>query len=1259
MINQYKFSATSPCNIRAMIVCLMSLCAGFLSAPLHAGSERPELFLQTGHVHSVNAVALSPDGRYALSGSRDFTLVLWELASGKQIRQFKGHASLVKAVAFTPDGRHAVSGSYDKTIKIWDIETGKEVRTLTGHTDIVNAMVVSPDGRLVVSASGDRTVRLWDVASGKEVKTLSGHDGWVLSVAFSADGHLVASGDVKNQVKLWDVPSGREVQSIAVPLPQRSPSGITALAISPDGRQLLTGVRANNGDLLRLWDLASGREQKSFLGHEDWISAVAYAPDGRYFFTASFDKSVKMWEATTGKEIRTFSGPKKGMTAIAVSRDGSQLLVGSVNHRPMLWDTRSGALLRSFEGISMAVSAVAFSPDGQSLITAGTENRFSVWDASSGRLRHQFTSIQGSGNDAAADDSEADDGPGEDGQKKARSDAQYKQAGHKIWQRAPFTGGSQVDVPVTRSRAEGIEAPIISVAAISALAVSPDSSRIVVNGPGHAFTLVDLRSGKVMQNVFWHSKRVNAVAISPDGRVIAAASADHSLSLWDAGTLRKLRDWNGHEDKVTSIAFSRDGRFLVSGSWDGNAIVWDAASGSEVAKFRLPEGMVFSVAFSPDGRRIVTGDSMNQVRVWDAQSGKELSSLSGHGNWVRSVAYSPDGQKIVSGSIDGLIRIWDASSGKSISVLSAHTAQVLSVVFSSDGSRILSGSRDGSARVWDSRTGQELVQLAAMRNGEWVSITPDGYFDASARGSQYLNVRFGNRVHALDQFMETFFRPEYLKVALASGRTAAVPPPAVASPPTLTAAASPPPSLPAASSSQAPAVPPTAASTPIVATTPAVAASAPTPVIIAAPPVTVAASPPPGLPAASLPQAPAIPPMAASTPIVATMPPVAVSMPAPVIIAAPPRLAITNVRLAPSVKFLDAPATVGSDTAKIRLVITDLGGGVGQLRLYLNGSAVLLEGTRNLQVAAVSGTGRELEYQLKLVPGKNTVRALAFNADNTMQSDDVLHEITSTVAVQKRPSLHAIVVGIKQFVNPKLALNFTVADAELFASVLETNAAGLFQTVNVKKLITPPETTNLAIVAALKEIKQKISPEDLFVFYVASHGTVDDGKYFLITSNVGSTSTARLNADALTQESLTAIFANIPAAKKLIVLDTCNAGRLGDAIQSAMLARGMNEDTAVKILSRAVGSTVLSAATSTQEALEGYEGHGLFSYVVANGLSGKADADKDGFVKTTELADYVDSEVPELAEKVFHHKQFPVVSPSGMGFPISRNLGKR
>src|SRR5439155_761449 len=86
-----------------------------------------------GHIPWVHSVAFSPDGRHALSGGRDTTVRLWEVATGKQVRTFEGHINLVESVAFSPDGRHALSGSRDDTVRLWEVATGKQVRTFEGH----------------------------------------------------------------------------------------------------------------------------------------------------------------------------------------------------------------------------------------------------------------------------------------------------------------------------------------------------------------------------------------------------------------------------------------------------------------------------------------------------------------------------------------------------------------------------------------------------------------------------------------------------------------------------------------------------------------------------------------------------------------------------------------------------------------------------------------------------------------------------------------------------------------------------------------------------------------------------------------------------------------------------------------------------------------------------------------------------------------------------------------------------------------------
>jgi WD40 repeat protein len=197
-----------------------------------------------GHSNDVNGVALSGDGRLAVSASDDQTLKVWEAESGRELRTLLGHIGSVDGVVLSGNGRLAISASRDKTLKVWEVESGRELRTLAGHSNDVNGVALRGDGRLAVSASADKTLKVWGVESGRELRTLAGHSEGVWGVALSGDGRLAVSASKDKTLKVWEVQSGRELINLA-----GHPKGIYSVAWSADGKVLVSGGRRHHPSL--------------------------------------------------------------------------------------------------------------------------------------------------------------------------------------------------------------------------------------------------------------------------------------------------------------------------------------------------------------------------------------------------------------------------------------------------------------------------------------------------------------------------------------------------------------------------------------------------------------------------------------------------------------------------------------------------------------------------------------------------------------------------------------------------------------------------------------------------------------------------------------------------------------------------------------------------------------------------------------------------------------------------------------------------
>jgi WD40 repeat protein len=324
------------------------------------GKNAPQTEEEEGHADWVVAVAFSTDGRTLLSGSHDGTLILWDVASGRQLLSIEGHRAHglpfeVVSVAFSPDGKMLASGSSDQTVRLWDANTGAQLRLFKG-VKYAQDVKFSPDGRRLVVANCE-TVLLWDVATGTLLRTFRkastgvGGSYCASHALFSPDGRkLIADG---GPVQIWDVSTGTEVTRFE---PQGSGFG---MALSTDGKQLLLGEDFKGYlGMIELWDLESGKLLRSFPQQTKPVGCVALAPDGRIAATESRDGSeiesdgfIKLWDISTGAELRRLVGHKRRVAAIAFAPDGKTLASGSWDHSVRLWNVATGEEIRSFPAV--------------------------------------------------------------------------------------------------------------------------------------------------------------------------------------------------------------------------------------------------------------------------------------------------------------------------------------------------------------------------------------------------------------------------------------------------------------------------------------------------------------------------------------------------------------------------------------------------------------------------------------------------------------------------------------------------------------------------------------------------------------------------------------------------------------------------------------------------------------------------------------------------------------------------------------------
>jgi WD40 repeat protein len=488
-------------------------------------------------------------------------------------------------------------------------------------------------------------------------------------LAFSRDGKSLASATWYGNLHLWDTGTGKEIRSFAGHQSGEY-SAIRGLAFSPDGELLATG---GNDKTVRLWEVRSGNERARLEGHQGDVVAVSFSPDSRTLASGGGGHLVLLWNLETKKQSGRLQGHEDTVTALAWSRDGKSILSSSQDKTLRLWNVETRTLVRSFSGHKGGVTRVAWSPDETLIASGGWDGTIRFWQTATGKEVRKLDSL--------------------DGEQRRR-------------EQPPF---AKVD-PGTEGQ----------LGYIAGLAFTPDGKSLISTGQGsvgiHQWSVA---TGRMTRDIPALTN-VLCLAVSPDGKTVA--SAESMLMLRDVATGKPSLDFDGHRGRPFGAVFTPDSKTIITCGEDGTLRFWDASQGKELRRIDAYQGFSLRVGISPDGTRLGSM-SFGKLTIWDAATGQKLSqqdepSSGSHGS---PLCFSPDGSQMLSAS--GQAALWEAATGKEKWRVRSG---VRAGAFSPTG-EFVALVEDRALTLRNPATGEIVRQSATnLQEPFYLAITPDG-----------------------------------------------------------------------------------------------------------------------------------------------------------------------------------------------------------------------------------------------------------------------------------------------------------------------------------------------------------------------------------------------------------------------------------------------------------------------------------------------------------------------------------------------------
>jgi WD40 repeat protein len=327
-----------------------------------------------------------------------------------------------------------------------------------------------------------------------------------------------------------------------------------------------------NGGVIRVWDLASGKElATNDEAHQGNINVIAVT--ATVIATAGDDHFIRLWDWATGKQQLKLAQVhwERYIRAMALSPDGTKV-ASSLDGIVGLRDTATGGKTPMLPGHGFGCMGVSFTPDGRHLLACGDGLMLRKWDVATGKL---------------------------------------------VLEHALRPQGSKM--PEDRSDAKQlVKGPLSLIFGTRTFSLD---GKLLVLYDASQFHVFDVATGKDLYQIQSNSPQTNSVAISPDNRLLLASAfgKPSTISLWELATRQLRMEILQPDGEEGPVAFSPDNKVFATtaGQPDRRIVIWDMANGNEVGVIKGFRARVISLAFTPDGNRLIAGMDDTTALVWD------------------------------------------------------------------------------------------------------------------------------------------------------------------------------------------------------------------------------------------------------------------------------------------------------------------------------------------------------------------------------------------------------------------------------------------------------------------------------------------------------------------------------------------------------------------------------------------------------------------------------------------------------------------